>query len=291
MQKISLGLAKKIQLLLAGEPIPISQLKSPVIDRMISEGTLQCKLQGRSRQSVFAGNPESLKNYLSNNLGINHIDVYIDNLEKGVSRSENILATTDSKSSSRRTFKGFLVNCITPVLAQIKGEDFILHPPVGSFVYVYDFEKFRVPENVLIVGVENPENFRYIRNQAPLFRAAPTLFVSRYPQSSDLILWLQKVPNQYLHFGDFDFEGIRIFRDEYHKYLGDRASFFIPQNIDGLVGNHGSKKLYNRQYKFQTTFDLGPKISELVALFHRHKKCLEQEVLINFNPERGDPSE
>lgn len=280
MENISLGLAKKIKLLLSGEILPFSQVKSTIIEQMIREGVLQRRLQGRSRQYIFTGNPENLINYLSNNLGINDVQVYIDNLENGSSRSENILASTDSKSSSIRTFKGFLVNCITPIKAEINGQGFVLHPQPGTFVLVHDFETFKLPTGTLIIGVENSENFRLIRNQANLFGSGPTLFVSRYPQSRDLISWLRKNPYQYLHFGDFDFEGIRIFRDEYHNQLGDRASFFIPPNIELLISQHGNKQLYNRQYRFQRHFNLGKEIEELMSLFHKYKKCLEQEVLI-----------
>jgi len=280
MDKISLGLAKKIQLLLSGDMLPLSKLKGSTIEQMIREGMLQRKLQGRSRQWIFTGNPENLINYLSNNFGINDIQRYIDNLENRSSRSENILASTDSKSSSIRTFIGFLVNCITPINAEIKAQKFVLHPQPGTFVLVNDFETFKLPTDTLIIGVENSENFRLIKNQANLFGSSPTLFVSRYPQSRDLISWLQKNPYQYLHFGDFDFEGIRIFRDEYHNYLGERASFFIPPNIASLISQHGNKKLYNKQYKFQRHFNLGSEIEELVGLFHKYKKCLEQEVLI-----------
>ena len=46
------------------------------------------------------------------------------------------------------------------------------------------------------------------------------LFVCRYPQSNDLIKWLQSIPNRYLHFGDLDFAGINIYLNEFKKYLG-----------------------------------------------------------------------
>ena len=57
------------------------------------------------------------------------------------------------------------------------------------------------------------------------------LFVSRYPQSIYLRSWLQKIPNRYVHFGDFDHAGINIFLTEFHAHLGARSSFLIPQGI------------------------------------------------------------
>ncbi|SMO39781.1 hypothetical protein SAMN06265379_101523 [Saccharicrinis carchari] len=285
MEKISLNIAKRIQLLIQGESIPHGQLKAKVIDQMLEEGILHLKLQGRSRKTVFATNAGAIANFLSSHLGINDLNNYIANLEHGTSRSENIVASSDSKSSARRTFKGFLVNCFSPVKTKMNGQDFLIKPQEGAYTYIHDFETFTIPPDTLIVGVENPENFRFIRKQAKLFNAESILFVSRYPQSNDLITWLQGIPNSYLHFGDFDFEGIRIFKDEYYQYLQSRASFFIPENIEVLIRTYGNKALYDKQYKTNTTETLGfnAALQELIALYHRYKKCLEQEVLIQVN--------
>lgn len=289
MDKISIGLAKKISQLLKGETIPYGQLKGELIDKMIEDGILHVKLQGRSRKYIFATKPEAVSNFLSSQLGINNLSTYISNKESGTSRAENIIASSYSKHAARRTFKGFLVNCSSPISAQINGNTFTLHPVEGTYTYIHDFESFEIPCNTLIVGIENPENFRFIGKQAHLFNAESILFVSRYPQSKDLITWLQNIPNNYLHFGDFDFEGIRIFRDEYYNYLNDRASFFIPENIEVLLNTYGNKKLYNLQYKTNTatTLHLNKKLETLINLFHKHKRCLEQELLIEWSSARS----
>ncbi len=280
MSKVTINIAKKIQQLIQGDTIPLGQLKSPVIDSMISEGVLSIKLQGRSKKTVFAPKPQAIENYLSSHLGINNVEVYISNLKNGTSRTENIIASTNSKSSLVRTFKGFLVNCVYPIEAKINGNRLIIAPPEGTYTYIHDFEGFTIPPETLIIGVENPENFRFVRKQTHLFDKNSILFVSRYPQSKDLISWLQNIPNKYLHYGDFDFEGIRIFRDEYYKHLGNRASFFIPKDIERLISKYGNKNLYDKQYKSISTFNINDEIEQLIALFHKYKRCLEQEILI-----------
>lgn len=280
MGKIKISLAKKIQQLIQGDSLPLGQLKSPVIDRMINEGVLSIKLQGRSKKTVFAPKPQAITNYLSSHLGINNVEVYISNLENGTSRAENIIASTNSKSSLVRTFKGFLVNCASPIEGEINGNKFIIAPHEGTYTYIHDFEYFTIPPETLIIGIENPENFRFIANQTHLFGDNSILFVSRYPQSKDLINWLQNTPNKYLHYGDFDFEGIRIFRDEYYQHLKNRASFFIPENIENLISKYGNKNLYDKQFKSISTLHINDEIEQLVALFHKYKRCLEQEVLI-----------
>ena len=282
MDKISINIAKKIQLLIQGEIIPYGQLKSKVIGQMIDDGILKIKLQGRSRKFIYRAKPEAITNFLSSSLGINDLNTYINNIENGETRAENIVASSNSKSSSRRTFKGFLVNCYSPVEAKINGCKILIAPQEGTYTYIHDFENFRIPPHTLVIGVENPENFRFISNQAHLFGEESILFVSRYPQSKDLVIWLQSISNKYLHFGDFDFEGIRIFRDEYVQHLKNKASFFIPPNIEQLIIKYGNKGLYDTQYKANTSIslNLNNDIEKLITLFHKYKKCLEQEVLI-----------
>lgn len=282
MEKLSLSIARKIQRIIQGEAIPYGQLKSKVVNQMLEDGVLQIKLQGRSRKYVYSIKPDAASNYLSSQLGINNLDIYISNMEVGTTRAENIIAASDSKLNVKRTFKGFLVNCYYPIEAGIHGQKFIINPIEGTYAYIHDFEKFTLPASTTIVGVENPENFRFIRKQKQLFGTETILFVSRYPQSKDLITWLQNIPNRYLHFGDFDFEGVRIFKDEYFQYLQSKASYYIPSDIEELLNKYGNKKLYDSQYKssFSTSLSINGDISRLISLFHKYKKCLEQEILI-----------
>ena len=280
MDKIPIGTAKKLLQLTQGEHIAFGKLKNKLITKMIDDGALKIMLQGTSRKTVYCANNKAFANYLSNNFGISSLELYIKNIETGNTRAGNIVASTDSKSTKVRTFKGFLVNCSAPINAKINGQGFIINPQNGTYSYIHDFENFSIPPETLVVGIENSENFRLVHQQTHLFTASSVLYVSRYPQSNDLVSWLGQIPNRYLHFGDFDFEGIRIFRDEYFRYLSERASFFIPENIEELLNKYGNKALYNKQYTTQTMLELNSDIKQLLSLFHMYKKCLEQEILI-----------
>ncbi|WP_242427317.1 DUF7281 domain-containing protein [Flammeovirga pacifica] len=263
-----------------GQEILGSQLKGNEIDLMVQDGILQRKLQGRSRIKVICNDPSRLEFYLKNQFGINNLSSYLENLELGGSRRENIKTSSDSKAKKVRTFKGFLVNCYDSIPAILNDNQLIIQPFLGSFTFICDFENFKIDKNIVIVGVENAENFRFIEHQKYLFKGQKVLFVSRYPQSKDLIKWLQSIPNQYIHFGDFDFEGIGIYLNEYQQYLGERATFFIPQNIEGLIKKYGSKDLYNLQLDRRKLIFEDDNIDNLLAIFHQYKKCLEQEILI-----------
>ena len=114
-----------------------------------------------------------------------------------------------------------------------------------------------------------------------------TSVTSDYPQnqSKDLIKWLQTIPNNYIHFGDLDFDGIGIYLNEYKKYLGDRATFFVPENIEQLIEINGNRDLF---YKQKISFDKSKmteeKLIKFLKLLYKYKKGLEQEILINYKP-------
>lgn len=81
-----------------------------------------------------------------------------------------------------------------------------------------EIEKLHYNDVKGIVWIENGKNFNQIREQRYFFGEQKILFVSRYPQSTDLRQWLMSISNAYLHFGDFDLAGIRIYLSGFHRY-------------------------------------------------------------------------
>ena len=281
--KLPLSIAEKLLLLEAGVKIPSSKLKHVIISEMISEGVLY--KSGKHKSTIQVINKEQLKLYLENHFSIKDLTAYIEVFKtENITRSASVAVSSDSKLKKVRTFKGFLVNCYEPVQATLNSKPITLQPTGGTFQFIYDFEHFVPEEDVTIVGIENPENFRYIEKQKHLFTNLQPLFVSRYPQnqSKDLIRWLQSIPNPYLHFGDFDFAGIGIYLHEFKKHLTDRAKLFIPENIAQLISEYGNKQRYDLQKINFNTQEIAEKdISDLINIIHQYKKGLDQEVLIN----------
>ncbi len=279
--KLPLHIAHKLRELAQGQRLPFSKLRHEVISRMEADGILL--RHGRSRAVYTVRDSAALAEYLKNHFGILDLEVYIQSLEaKTLTRAEAVNAASDSKIRRVRTFKGFPINCYSPIQARLNGELFNIQSRPGLFTFIHDFESFIPAPNITVVGVENPENFRFIERQEYLFRKFEPLFVSRYPQSGDLVKWLQSIPNNYLHYGDFDFAGISIFINEYRKHLGPRSRFFIPENIEMLIKSFGSRSLYNAQLHQApdiATLD-DPAIIGLVSQLHLYKKGLEQEILI-----------
>lgn len=282
--KVPLHIAEKLLKLSLGDTIPDSSAKHSLINDLVAEGIIERK--GRIKKTLYLYDSEALFTYLKNKHSINNLSDYIDAIKKENStRSEMIVAASDSKLKAVRTFKGFLINSYVPIKEKLNDQIITIEPVKGIFQFIYDFENFNIPKDVTIVGIENPENFRYVENEKYLFNdITPIFFVSRYPQgqSRDLLRWLRAMPNNYVHFGDFDFSGIGIYLNEYKKYLKERAHFYIPDDIEQLIKKYGNRKGYNVQ---KLNFDVSSiheeTLVKLIGTIHKHRKGLEQEVLIN----------
>lgn len=283
--KLTLKIAKVLVRLINAETVPNSTAKSQILEELIAENILFRK--GKHKKHLELINEEGLQMYLANQLQINNLHDYISALENEEStRAEFVKITTDSKHSKERTFKGFLVNCYTPIKAELNDQEIIINPSLGSFIFIYDYETFKIPKGITVVGVENPRNFRHIQEQKYLFEDINPLFISRYPQnqSKDFIKWMKSIPNNYLHFGDFDIAGIGIYINEYKCHLFNKASFFIPGNIEMAIKKNGNRGRYNNQ---KINFDIKkiqePLIKNLIRILNSEKKGLDQEYYIKAN--------
>ena len=148
--------------------------------------------------------------------------------------------------------------------------------------FYQDYEYFRIPEDVVVVGIENGENFQHIRAQKYLFEGMKVLFVSRYPQSKDLCNWLKIIPNRYIHFGDIDLAGISIFLNEFYVKLGNRAEFFIPADVKKRLKD-GNRQLYDNQYlRYRAMLVSDERLRPLVEMIHKYGKAYEQEGYIKY---------
>lgn len=281
--KLPIGLARKLLRLTQGESLPHGQLKYTIVERMVEEGVLSVRSRG-TRQVIYCRSAVAIYHYLENQFGINDLARFIETMSMSEPlRSDLVRAASNSKLKAIRSFRGFLINCCEPLDASLNGTPLKIVPTTGAFTYIHDFEDFILAEDITVVGVENGENFRYIERQQGLFPFTKILFVSRYPQSGDMVRWLQGITNRYVHFGDFDFSGINIYLNEFRSRLGTRASFFVPDGIDKLLQAYGNRDLYDQQLSYapprSSLQEL--ELERLWDLISAEKKGLEQEVLIS----------
>jgi hypothetical protein len=277
---LPVSIGKKLIEMQNGERIPFSKMKHSIVIAMLENGILKKQIHGRSKTMIYLTNRDGLSDYLKNHFGIDSLENYIETLQRiDLSRAVAIDISSNSKLKSIRTFKGFLVNCYQPVECILNRRPLIIPPQEGAFTFIYDYDSFTPSESITIVGIENPENFRHIQKQRKLFENIKPLFVTRYPQSKDLIKWLQKIPNNYLHFGDFDFAGLNIYVNEYKKHLKDKATFFLPPDLEMLISSKGNRDNYNKQsIQFDKKEVKEESILNLLKLIEKYKKGLEQEI-------------
>jgi len=280
--KLTLKVAKVLVQLINRETISNSTAKSKVIDDLVMENIILRK--GKHQKYLQLIDSSGLHTYLINQLQINDLDQYILALEnENSSRADFVKITSDSKNSKERAFKGFLINSYNPIIAKLNNQSITVHPTKGSFIFISDYETFKIPKDVTIIGIENSINFSEIHKQKYLFEELNPLFISRYPQSQnkDFINWMKSIPNNYLHYGDFDIAGIGIYLNEYKKHLLQRSTFFIPENIKSALKN-GNPERYNLQ---KVNFNLEDikelELLDLIKLINKAKKGLDQEYFIS----------
>lgn len=281
---ISKTLISNLLRLTNGESVAASSLRKDMAETLMREGLLTVRAQG-SRRSFRAIDREALKSFVERNYMKMDLEesLAVYDANSNITRAKLAAATGDSKITAVRSCPGFPVNTYVPIDCLLNGTQITIFPPEGSFMFIADWREFKIDSDVVVVGVENMENFRMLSRQRRMFENEigadkRLLFVSRYPQSTDLRSWLQSLPNRYIHFGDFDLAGINIFLTEFLQYLGSRASFLIPSDLEERLRN-GSADRYNTQYPRFLNLQC-PEILELqtvINMINKYHKCYDQE--------------
>ena len=271
-----MAISASIQALIEGEQVSGSRLSRRMLDELMAEGLLTVVTRG-SKKSYRARDIEALKRFLiDKDESYRMLDVTASD-----SRASMAKETGNSKLIKVRSCPGFPVNTYEPIVCLLNGREIIINPVEGSFLFITNWKAFSIPEDVVVVGIENMENFRMIRQQRTLFESEigrhRFLFVSRYPQSTDLRSWLQTIPNRYVHFGDFDLAGINIFLTEFQQFLGNRSSFLIPSDIEKRL-HRGSQERYDSQLsRFGNLKSDEKDIQSVINLINKYHRCYDQE--------------
>ena len=266
---------------MAGEQVAGSKINNKLLEELLDEGLLLVNSRG-SRKSYRANNIDTLKRFFIDR-NENYRILEIDDLD---SRASMAMKTGNSKLVMVRSCPGFPINSYEPIECFLCDRPFLVNPQEGSFFFVSEWESFTIPKDIVVIGVENMENFRMIRKQKAFFEnylqmhklSNKVLFVSRYPQSTDLRRWLSTISNYYLHFGDFDLAGINIFLSEFQRYIGcRRSSYLIPDDIEFRLKS-GSRKRYDEQLcNFKDVKSNDCELQRLINLIHNERKAYDQE--------------
>ena len=159
-----MAVSASIQALIAGETVAGSRISNRLLTELIQEGLLQIIIHG-SRKSYRANNIEALKRFLIDK-DENYRILDVDNFD---SRSSMASETGNSKLVTIRSCPGFPVNTYESIECQLNKEPFTINPQEGCFFFVSDWRTFAIPDDVIIIGIENMENFRKVRQQRLFF--------------------------------------------------------------------------------------------------------------------------
>lgn len=281
-------LIQALAALRSGETVPFSRFPEDWAEEMLAEGCLSSIVHG-SRKSLKVRSLRAFDVFLrSKNLQPEQLEETVGVMSEPTTRAAQVQLLGDSKAVTVRSCPGFPVNVIAPLSVRLGERKLLLCPCPGSFLYISDFLDLWIPRDAIVVGVENMENFRLPERQTEVWNqirdqygdggVPPVLLVSRYPQSKDLITWLQAVPNLYVHFGDFDLAGIHIYLTEFYRHLGDRASFYVPDDIEVRLESSGSRERYNTQFqRFGKMEVTDTRVLPLIQLIHRYQRGYDQE--------------
>ena len=280
-----MAISASIRALISGERVAASRLNGKLLDELLDEGLLSVVTRG-SKKSFRARDIEALKRFLIDKNESYRI------LEVGSpdSRASMATETGNSKLMMVRSCPGFPVNSYESIDCRLNGNPFRVNPQEGTFLFITDWKTFTIPQDVTVIGIENMENFIMIRHQKRLFEEylkehglfPKALFVSRYPQSTDLRQWLTTIPNHYLHFGDFDLAGIHIYQSELEQHLGtDRASFLIPDDIAIRLESGSGQRFDDQYHRFKNISSENQELQELIHLIHHYRKGYDQEGYID----------
>lgn len=277
--------AKALHRMSQGETLKASEITDKkALQRFIEDGIIKKVPAGGRRYQYVVDFPAALAHYLAVNYQVHSLERYLDLFEQEtVSGEEALQATYSTKTRRSHVMNGFFIDSKEPVELGYGSEMINLPAPDDAGLFLFSPEKLDIPQHITIVGVENPEVFRKIRRLSACFvNYQPCLFVLRY-MSKGLSNWLRRIPNLYLHFGDFDPAGLAVYINEFRTHLPEnRCRFFIPQNIEEHIINQGNRELYEKQYKATRNIDFQayPEIAPLAAIIKKHRKGLEQEFLL-----------
>lgn len=266
-----------------GEELKASEIASKkLLRQFVADGLIKEKAISKQRRTYVCHDAQGLLNYLNAQYDIISLEHYLQQKESGETDGERSLnATKSTKVLRKKSLQGFFIKAYGASLAM--GDKELPVTPDGVDLFVHQPKALKVNPEVLIVGIENPECFVKFSQLRHLFPQKPLLLVMRYMSKSPN-KWLESIPNNYLHFGDFDPAGISIYINEYRNRLGlSRCGFFIPDPMDVLMEQYGSTQLYDAQQHLLKNIDVqdDAELKILIQLMQKHHKGVEQERLLS----------
>ena len=212
--KLSKSLVKKLLELANGATIPAAQFKGPLCEALLKDGCI-CSKSNKSVIRYYVTDKAAFRSVLGDyNDGLKDLEGTLTILQKeNASRSEQVQIAGNSKIRQVRSCKGFLVNSYEPINCSLNESPFIIAPPDGSYVFIADYDTFKIPQNAVV-------------------------------------------------------------------RLQDRASFFIPSDVEMRIQNGSAERYDNQLERYEKMEIIDSRTAPVVKLIKHYHKGYDQEGFI-----------
>ncbi|HIP11076.1 MAG TPA: hypothetical protein EYG73_00020 [Arcobacter sp.] len=283
---ITINNFKAIKTLIKDKYIPKNLFGS----KKLLETLLECNsvyIDGKPQQ-IYLNDTKALIGVLKSNGyevdSIQDIDFFIKQGKKPISRDEIADNYTDTKRVESKSFNGLMVSTFDKLEVKYNDKMQYLYPIEGTGLFLHYTSKLELDDDIIVVGVENPQVVWYINRYRHLFNQDKKylfLSISEY-KTNYQYKWLENINNEYIHFGDFDLAGINIYLNTIvPKLKNSKAySFLIPANIYTIIKDKKYKKDYLNQIRYLNIESKDDhKLQYLISFIKENKLTLEQEKL------------
>jgi hypothetical protein len=280
---ITSDLADKILRLVNGERVPASSLQYDLIDEMYKAEIIRKEEKRNDKVLFYIDEPSHLVSYIERiGSSAKFPEGFLDTLRAKIPLQVIAPGTSTNRILKKTKLEGFFVASYEAIQTKLSGNLLNVNPQHGTSLFVSNTTEFFPAADIRIVGVERADVFTSLHRLSYLFQDKKTLFVFTDGRSSRLVKWLKKIPNEYLHFTDFDFSSISAYYSRYKRPLKSRCDIFIPADLESQLKTNGKTDLYDSQLKLVPSANAlkDKSISRLVHLIHKYQKGLEQHTYL-----------
>lgn len=278
---------KAIKILLENEYI----VKNLFTSKKLLTELISCNcvyIDGKPQQ-VYLNDAAALIGVINSNgykiNSIDDLDYFINQNDEPISRNEMPDYYVHTKAKESKSFNGLMVNVINKLEITFKNKKQYIYPMDGMGLFLHYVSKLELSDDVIIVGVENPQVVWEISKYKYLFdKDKKYLFISISEYKTKYqYKWLESFEGEYLHFGDFDLAGANIYLNTIVSRLkkSRKHSFLMPNNIYKIIKEKNYKKDYSNQLRYFNNIESKNDLilQELIEFIKSNKITIEQEAL------------
>ena len=241
-------------------------------------------------QQIYLNDEEALFGVIKSNgykvNSIEDLDYFIEEKEPK-SRDEIADNYSHTKRVESKSFNGLMVSVFDKLEVIYNEKKQYFYPLEGSGLFVHYTSKLQLDDDVIVVGVENPQVVWYINKYKHLFNKEKKylfLCISEY-KTTYQYKWLESFCGEYIHFGDFDLAGINIYLNAIVPKLkkAKSHSFLIPDNIYEIIKEKNYMVDYSNQTRYLNVTSKEDKdLQKLIEFIKNNKITIEQEDLSKY---------